>query len=214
VGLETANDLIEDLEISLEAARSVEPVATSAVAARSVAVPGIPGLMSKITVLVDEIVAPAIIARGGAVRVVSVDEGVVTLEADGSPGAIVPTVARIEAILRNALPEIREVRVRWPGESPSSDDAGDLVRRIQGVLDAKVNRAVAAHGGRVTIVDAANGNVRLRLEGGCQGCSLAEVTLRQGIEPLLRRHVPDLVAVIDATDHSAGTAPFYAPGKR
>jgi Fe-S cluster biogenesis protein NfuA len=82
------------------------------------------------------------------------------------------------------------------------------------VLDAEVNRAVAAHGGHVTLVDASEGRVRLRLEGGCQGCSLAEVTLRQGIEPLLRRHVPEVVAVVDVTDHAAATAPFFAPGKR
>jgi cystathionine gamma-synthase len=54
----------------------------------------------------------------------------------------------------------------------------------------------------------------IRLEGGCQGCSLAEVTVRQGIERLVRAHCPEVIAVIDVTDHSAGTEPFYTPDKR
>jgi len=58
------------------------------------------------------------------------------------------------------------------------------------------------------------GRVRIRLEGGCQGCSLAEVTVRQGIESILRKHVPEVVAIVDVTDHEAGTEPFFAPGKR
>jgi hypothetical protein len=49
---------------------------------------------------------------------------------------------------------------------------------------------IAAHGGRVVLVEADQGWVHIRLEGGCQGCSLAEVTIRQGIEPLLRTRVP------------------------
>jgi hypothetical protein len=55
--------------------------------------------------------------------------------------------------------------------------------------------------------DVRQGWLRVRLEGGCQGCSLAEVTLRQGIEPLLRARVPEMVGLIDVTDHEAGTPP-------
>ncbi|HEU4368127.1 MAG TPA: NifU family protein, partial [Methylomirabilota bacterium] len=165
--------------------------------------------------VVERSVAPAVIARGGSVRVVSVEDGVVTLEASGSPGAIAPSTARIETLLRAAVPGVSEVRVRWPGHGPEpAVEVGELARRVRRVLDEQINPAIAAHRGRVTLVDAAAGRVRLRLEGGCQGCSLAEVTVRQGIELLLRRHVPDIVTVVDLTDHGAGRDPFFAPGKR
>jgi Fe-S cluster biogenesis protein NfuA len=214
VGLESPEDLINDLETALDAVRSVRNAVTAPPLSRRVPAPEASDVTARITAVVDGIVAPTIIARGGSIHVVSVDRGVVRLEAAGSPGAIVPTVDRIEALLRTAVPEITEVKVLWPGEAPVRDDDGDVAGRVRRILDAEVNRAVAAHGGHVTLVDASEGRVRLRLEGGCQGCSLAEVTLRQGIEPLLRRHVPEVVAVIDVTDHSAATAPFFAPGKR
>jgi Fe-S cluster biogenesis protein NfuA len=66
----------------------------------------------------------------------------------------------------------------------------------------------------VTLVEVDQGWVRIRLEGGCQGCSLAEVTVRQGIEPLLRARVPEMVGLADVTDHVAGTTPFFSAEKR
>jgi Fe-S cluster biogenesis protein NfuA len=107
------------------------------------------------------------------------------------------------------------VNVRWPGEAPThAQEASDFATRVRRAVDKEINRAVGAHGGHVTVVDAIEGRVRIRMEGGCQGCSLAEMTLRQGIEPLLRKHVPEVTAVVDVSDHSAATAPFFAPGKR
>jgi len=76
------------------------------------------------------------------------------------------------------------------------------------VLDDNVNPAIAAHRGRVVVVDLIDGRASIRLEGGCQGCSLAEVTVRQGIERLVRAHCPEVIAVIDITE------PFYTPDKR
>jgi Fe-S cluster biogenesis protein NfuA len=66
----------------------------------------------------------------------------------------------------------------------------------------------------VTVAGAPDGWIRIRLEGGCQGCSLAEVTIRQGIEPLLRARLPAMAGLIDVTDHEAGTDPFFSPEKR
>jgi Fe-S cluster biogenesis protein NfuA len=142
--------------------------------------------------------------------VAAVEEGVVRLEATGSPGAVLPLLSRIEALLRSALPQVREVRL---SSAPSMEE-GDLLARVKRILDDEVNPAVASHGGRVYLAGVGDGRVHIRLEGGCQGCSAAQVTVRQGIEPLLRARIPELVAVVDVTDHAAGTSPFYAPGKR
>ncbi len=164
--------------------------------------------------VVERAVAPLVIARGGDVRVAAVHDGVVTLEPSGSPGAVLPLIRRIEALLRAAVPQVTEVRLASTDLSPACEAPDDLTARVRQVLDDDVNPALAAHGGRVHLVAVEDGRVRIRLEGGCQGCSVAEVTLRQGIEPLLRARLPEVAAVVDVTDHGAGTNPFYAPGKR
>jgi Fe-S cluster biogenesis protein NfuA len=73
---------------------------------------------------------------------------------------------------------------------------------------------VAAHDGHIELIDDSDGIIRIRLSGGCQGCAMAQVTIRQGIEVVLRRHVPGVVAVLDETDHSAGDHPHFPPTKR
>ena len=45
--------------------------------------------------------------------------------------------------------------------------------------------------------------------GGCQGCGMADVTLKQGVETMIKDNVPSITEVIDATDHEAGENPFY-----
>lgn len=171
--------------------------------------------MDRVTAALERSVAPSVIARGGAVQVVSLENGVLTLEMSGSPGAVLPLVSRIDAMLRAAVPEITRVRVVPPGEgSAAGDGRGDLGVQVQAALDAEINPVIAAHRGHVTLVGVAEGTVRIRLDGGCQGCSLAEVTIRQGIEPLLRARVPGIVGVFDTTDHEGGTAPFFSAEKR
>jgi len=139
------------------------------------------------------------------------------LEVTGSPGAAFPLAARIEAAVRAAVPQVTAVRLVTPGTSPSEAPAAaaaDLAEAARQVLDAEVNPAIAAHRGHVTVTGAEHGWIRIRLEGGCQGCSLAEVTIRQGIEPLLRAHLPAMTGLTDVTDHEAGTDPFFSPEKR
>jgi Fe-S cluster biogenesis protein NfuA len=174
-------------------------------------------LTARVTAALERSVLPSVIARGGAVRVASAEAGLATLEVTGSPGAVFPLASRIEAVIRAAVPEITGVRLITPGAAPlpSSPGAGDnLARAAQQVLDTGINPAVAAHHGHVTVTGAAEGWVQIRFEGGCQGCSLAEVTLRQGIEPLLREHLPGMTGLIDLTDHEAGTEPYFSPEKR
>jgi Fe-S cluster biogenesis protein NfuA len=171
-----------------------------------------------VTAALARSVLPSVIARGGAIRVAGVGtDGVVTLEVTGSPGAALPLAARIEAAIRAAVPGITAVRLATPGTSPSGSPTGtadSLAEAAREVLDAEVNPAIAAHHGHVAVTGADHGWIRIRLDGGCQGCSLAEVTIRQGIEPLLRARLPALTGLIDVTDHEAGTDPFFSPEKR
>ncbi len=172
-------------------------------------------LVDRVATALQRSVLPSVIARGGTVRVVAVEDGVATLEVRGSPGAVLPLAARIQGLLGAAVPEVTGVRIVGPPtEPPSAGHGGSLADRVRTVLDVEVNPVIAAHGGRVVLVEAEQGWVRIRLEGGCQGCSLAEVTIRQGVEPLLRARVPEMVGLADVTDHAAGTKPFFSAEKR
>jgi cystathionine gamma-synthase len=209
IGLETPDDLITDLEAALK------PIARAGAARAPIEPKPVPAtLIGRVAGVVENRIAPFVIARGGQLRVKSVEDGVATLEASGSPGAIAPAIERIESLVRAAIPEVSAVHVVWPEQTAVAVQDADPVGRIQRVIDEEINPAVAAHGGRVALLGAVGGQVRIRLEGGCQGCSLAEVTVRQGVERLLRERVPEVVAIIDVTDHRAGTTPYYAPGKR
>ena len=170
-------------------------------------------LAAEVTAALRHSILPSVIARGAAaIRVVAAEDGVVTLQADGSPGAVRPILGRIEAQIRAAVPGVTAVRLT--AANPAPTEADDLATTSQRILDAEINPAIAAHRGRVTVAGAADGWIRIRLEGGCQGCSLAEVTLRQGIEPLLRSRLPQMTGLVDVTDHEAGTEPFFSPEKR
>jgi Fe-S cluster biogenesis protein NfuA len=169
-------------------------------------------LAAEVTAALGRSILPSVIARGATgLRVVTAEDGVVTLAADGSPGAVLPILGRIEAQLRAAVPGVTAVRLAASG--PPSE-AGDLAEAARTILDAEINPAIAAHRGRVTVAGVAGGWIRVRLEGGCQGCSLAEVTLRQGIEPVLRARLPAMTGLVDVTEHEAGTEPFFSPAKR
>jgi len=172
-------------------------------------------LTAKVTAAIQTSVLPSVIARGGEIRVLTVENGIVTLEVTGSPGASLPLMARIEALIRHAVPEVASVRMVGPGaQSVATSDEADLAEVVRGVLDREINPIIAAHRGHATVVEVERGWVHLRLEGGCQGCSLAEVTVRQGIEPLLRARVSGVVGLTDITDHQAGREPFYSAAKR
>jgi Fe/S biogenesis protein NfuA len=95
------------------------------------------------------------------------------------------------------------------GGAPPSDLSGDVPERVAQVLARQVNPAIAAHGGRAELVSVEHESVYLRLSGGCQGCAVASVTLRQGIEAALVRAVPEIRKVVDVTDHQSGTNPYF-----
>lgn len=95
---------------------------------------------------------------------------------------------------------------------PGADDA--LYDRVAQLFDEQVNPMVARHGGRVELIDVQDAVVMLRMAGGCQGCGMADVTLRQGIEAMLSRAIPEVKGIVDITDHASGSNPYFAAAKK
>ncbi len=87
--------------------------------------------------------------------------------------------------------------------------ANPLAARVQQVLDDEINPGVASHGGRVSLVKVDEARVFIRFGGGCQGCGMVDVTLRDGVIGTLQRAVPEISEVLDTTDHEAGDNPYY-----
>jgi Fe/S biogenesis protein NfuA len=98
--------------------------------------------------------------------------------------------------------------------APAGDLSGSLVDRVQQVLSETINPQVALHGGGAELVSIDGTIAYLRLFGGCQGCGLAQVTLKQGIERIILESIPELSQVVDVTDHASGADPFYQSQKK
>ena len=86
---------------------------------------------------------------------------------------------------------------------------GTVEEQIQHVLDEEVNPMVASHGGVVSLLEVKESSAYLEFGGGCQGCGMIDVTLKQGVEVMIKEKAPEIIEVFDSTDHAAGTNPFY-----
>lgn len=86
---------------------------------------------------------------------------------------------------------------------------GPLADKVQQVLDQRINPAIRSHGGMVSLADIKDEIAYLRFGGGCQGCGMVDVTLKQGVEVMLKEALPELKGVMDITDHAKGTNPYY-----
>ncbi|MBX3711380.1 MAG: NfuA family Fe-S biogenesis protein [Lysobacter sp.] len=103
--------------------------------------------------------------------------------------------------------QIRAPRIK--GVAPEDD--ASLVERVRWVVEHEINPQLAQHKGHVSVREVtADGVVVLSFGGGCHGCGMADVTLKQGIEKTLLEKVPGVTAVRDATDHATGSAPYIA----
>jgi len=90
------------------------------------------------------------------------------------------------------------------------DDSAPLDERVKYVLEAEVNPQLAAHGGKVALIELTDDNIAvLQFGGGCHGCSMVDVTLKQGIEKTLLEKFPELSGVKDVTEHDSGDNPYY-----
>jgi Fe/S biogenesis protein NfuA len=95
--------------------------------------------------------------------------------------------------------------------NPLWDDP--LSQNVQDVLDKQINPAIASHGGFVSLLEVKDSTAYIAFGGGCVGCGMISVTLKDGVETTLMEAVPELKAVVDTTNHASGTNPFYQPAK-
>lgn len=96
------------------------------------------------------------------------------------------------------------------GSGPRADLTGPIAERVQRLLDTELNPAVAAHGGRINLVGVEGKTVYLSFGGGCHGCGMVDLTLKQGVEARIRELIPEVEKIVDTTDHSSGENPYYA----
>jgi len=164
---------------------------------------------SRIKELIETRIRPAAAQEGGDVTYRDFKDGVVYLEFQGSAFSLVPG---IENMLRNYVPEVEAVKdyrdaLSKPGlETPEG-------KAILEILEKQINPSVASHGGHISLVDVQDDTAYIRLEGGCQGCGMADVTLKQGVATQIQQVAPSITNVLDVTDHAGGDNPYYQPGK-
>ena len=98
-------------------------------------------------------------------------------------------------------------------DNPNSGWSDPKAAAVQQVIDTQINPGVAAHGGHITLLDVKDDIAYIALGGGCQGCGMADVTLKQGIEVMIKEAVPEIRQNIDTTDHAGGSNPYFQPSK-
>ncbi|MFN8522123.1 MAG: NifU family protein [Chloroflexota bacterium] len=138
---------------------------------------------------------------------------------DVGPGDVVYTDAELSVLIPAAsVSKLRGSTIDFVAQlmgggfkinNPNVGWDDPVAQAVQKLIDGEINPGVASHGGRVELVDVSEGQVYLRMGGGCAGCGMVDATLRQGIEVLIKERVPEVVGVIDTTDHTAGTNPYY-----
>jgi Fe/S biogenesis protein NfuA len=94
-------------------------------------------------------------------------------------------------------------------ENPNPVWRDTTAQAIQDLLDHKINPGVASHGGFVSLVDFRDQVAYIAFGGGCQGCGMIDVTLKQGVEVMIRDSIPQVKEIVDTTDHSRGASPYF-----
>jgi Fe/S biogenesis protein NfuA len=92
---------------------------------------------------------------------------------------------------------------------PGKEWDDPVAQKVQTVIDQYINPGIAGHGGWVALLEVKDEAAHVEMGGGCQGCGLAAVTLRQGVEKSILDAVPEIGAVVDTTEHETGENPYY-----
>jgi Fe-S cluster biogenesis protein NfuA len=118
--------------------------------------------------------------------------------------------AEIGAVIRSQLlTGVRAILEAPQSSSPGNRNDDQIREVVQQLLDKETNPSIASHGGKISIVEVKERTLYIEMSGGCQGCAASQVTLRQGFELMVRRVAPEVIKIIDATDHASGISPFY-----
>ncbi len=134
---------------------------------------------------------------------VDVGDLTIVIEEESRPRLEGATVDFVQRVNESGF----EVKLAKTVKLPTLD--GPLADRIKTVLDAEINPAIASHGGSITLVGVEGTEIYLEMGGGCQGCAMSRMTLRQGVERMVRQAVPEVTVIHDVTDHSSGENPFF-----
>ena len=155
----------------------------------------------------DAPLAQALFAIDGVTQFQVTDETILVTLATGYDWSVLkaPVAAAIRTVLDSTQEPLGSEAVSPTGEQ---GDAA-LLAAVSVLLDAKANPSIASHGGHISAESVVNGVVHLRMSGGCQGCAASALTLRQGVETMLREALPEIREIVDVTDHSSGQTPFY-----
>ncbi|HUP23231.1 MAG TPA: iron-sulfur cluster assembly accessory protein [Thermoanaerobaculia bacterium] len=115
---------------------------------------------------------------------------------------------KLEGVTVDFVQRLQETGFKF--DNPNSPWSSPTAAEVQRVIEDRINPQIASHGGFVTLLDVKDDTAYVSMGGGCQGCGMADVTLKQGIETMILESVPEIRRVLDTTDHAAGTNPYYA----
>ncbi len=103
----------------------------------------------------------------------------------------------------------QEIIIDCSNSNLSNDTEWSMKEKVQYIIDNEINPMLANHGGMVSVaeIDAEN-IVYLRFGGGCQGCSMIDITLKQGIHNILHENIAGIKEIRDVTDHDQGKNPY------
>jgi Fe-S cluster biogenesis protein NfuA len=130
----------------------------------------------------------------------------VTKDKDDAWQVFAPELGKvIRAVLQRGDPPVSEAAIDVARNMPS-EGIEDVVTEL---LDQRVNPVLNTHGGYVRLVKVEDRDVYVEMGGGCQGCAASQATLKYGVENAIREVAPQVRQVVDVTDHSSGTNPYY-----
>jgi Fe/S biogenesis protein NfuA len=87
--------------------------------------------------------------------------------------------------------------------------SGTVDEKVRQLLDGQINPSLAMHGGFASLDRVEDDKVYVTMGGGCQGCAVSAMTLREGIARSIKEAIPEVAEVIDTTDHEQGENPYY-----